>query len=114
MSRMEWREYVEQVVGTDRQIDVARKTGVDQTTISRWLNPRENSIRLSSQAVAAFARGYGVPVLQAFVVAGFLTKDEASMSEADLVPDLPSVPAEALAAELNRRFMDGEVKSAAS
>lgn len=101
---MEWRQYVEQVIGEDRHIDVARKTGVDQSTVSRWLNPKEKSVRLSSQAVAAFARGYGVPVLQAFVVAGFLTKDEASMKDGDLVPDLQAVPDPAFLAELNRRW----------
>lgn len=101
---MEWRQYVEQVIGSDRQMDVARKTGVDQTTVSRWLNPKGKSMRLSSQAVAAFARGYDVPVLQAFVVAGFLTKEEASMKDADLVPDLQSVPDPAFVAELNRRL----------
>lgn len=109
---MEWRQYVEQVIGSDRQIDVARKTGVDQTTISRWLNPREKSIRLSSQAVAAFARGYDVPVLQAFVVAGFLTKEEANMKDADLVPDLQTIPDTAFAAEAHRRLLAAKLGNA--
>jgi transcriptional regulator with XRE-family HTH domain len=109
---MEWRQFVEQVIGDDRQIDVARKTGVDQTTISRWLNPKEKAIRLSSQAVASFARGYGVPVLQAFVVAGFLTKDEADMKDGQLVPDLQAIPESAFAAEAHRRLLAARLGNA--
>lgn len=100
---MEWRLYIQQVIGSDRQIDVARKTGVDQTTISRWLSAEQDAPRLSSQAVAAFARGYGRPVLEAFVVAGFLTPEEAGMP-VDPVVDLTKVEVGDLVAELNRRL----------
>lgn len=101
---MDWSSYVRQVVGTDRQTDVARKTGIDQTTISRWLNPTAaGTTRISSQSVARFARGYDVPVLQAFVAAGFLTPEEAGM-EAHPPLNLAEVPADVLAAELHDRL----------
>lgn len=100
---MEWNAYVRRVTGADRQVDVARKTGIDQTTISRWLNPARGHARISSQSVVAFARGYQRPVLEALVAAGFITEQEAG-----IVPDPPKpleiVPSEELLAELKRRM----------
>lgn len=92
------------VVGDDRQTDVARKTGIDQTTISRWLNPQGGSPRISSQSVAKFARGYERPVLEAFVIAGFLTAEEAGMTTAE-PHDLGQVDDAVLVAELQRRLL---------
>lgn len=101
---MQWSEYVARIVGRDRQVEVARKTGIDQTTISRWLNPDDGrGRRISSQAVAAFARGYGRPVLEAFVVAGFLTEEEAGMTPI-APPELTDVASSELIAELDRRL----------
>ena len=100
---MDWHQYVEQVIGDDRQVDAARKTGVDQTTISRWLNPSTSRTRLTSQAVRAFAKGYNRPVLEAFVVAGFLTRSEAGMVGEPLV-DLSRVDKQELLEELGRRL----------
>jgi len=101
---MQWKSYVQQVIGSDRQVDVARKTGVDQTTISRWLSTTEEAApRMSSRAVAAFARGYQRPVLEAFVAAGFLTPEEAGMPAEPMV-DLTKIDVSDLVAELNRRL----------
>lgn len=104
MTGMDWHEYVKQVVGNDRQTEVARKTGIDQTTISRWLRPEQGgTARISSQSVAKFARGYGKSVLQAFVVAGFLTPEEAGM-QAEAPVDVSSIGDDALMQEVQRRL----------
>lgn len=104
MSGMDWSTYVRRVVAGDRQTEVARKTGIDQTTISRWLNPNSQvSQRISSQSVAKFARGYGRPVLEAFVVAGFLTKEEANLASAEPA-DLATIDDATLVAEVQRRM----------
>lgn len=100
---MKWNEYVKRVIGNDKQIDVARKSGIDQTTISRWLNPSTDATRRTSQTVAAFARAYDRPVLEAFVVAGFLTSDEAGVPSEPVV-DLSTIAKDELLAELNRRL----------
>lgn len=101
---LDWRTYVRQVIGDDRQSEVARKTGVDQTTVSRWLaGDVSGTRRISSQSVAAFARGYGRPVLEAFVIAGFLTAEEADY-KAPSVLDLSVVDSKALVQELARRI----------
>lgn len=102
MRGMQWIEYVRRVIGDDRQVDVARKTGIDQTTISRWLSSEGTETkRISSQSVAAFARGYGLPVLEAFVIAGFLTEEEAGVQVVEA--QLDTIPAETLLSELLRR-----------
>lgn len=99
---MDWSTYVKHVVGDDRQTEVARRTGIDQTTISRWLRPGSDAARISSQNVAKFARGYDRPVLEAFVVAGFLTADEADLKGQPL--ELAQVNSAELIAELQRRI----------
>lgn len=94
------------VIGDDRQVDVAHKTGIDQTTISRWLNSEGHSQRVTPQGVAAFARGYGRSVLEAFVVAGFLTAEEAGITY-PLTIDLSTISNKELAAEVKRRLLTG-------
>lgn len=101
---MDWTTYVKRVIGNDTQTQVAAKTGINQTTISRWLNPDPTKDRrISSQSVAAFARGYGREVLEAFVVAGFLTKEEAGMTTSEPA-DLAEVDDATLIAEVQRRI----------
>lgn len=102
---MQWREYVQRVIGEDSQSEVSRRTGIDQATVSRWLSAERATAgrQITSQKVAAFARGYHRPVLEAFVVAGFLTADEAGMTASPL-HDLSEVDAVVLIAELNRRL----------
>jgi hypothetical protein len=58
-------------------MDVVRKTGIDQAVISRWL--KGESVSVSSQKVRAFAHGYDQSVLECFVIAGFLTENEAGI-----------------------------------
>lgn len=103
--RMSWREYVRHVIGDDRQVDVSTKTGIDQGTISRWLRDEngDGRARVSSQAVRAFAHGYGVPVLEAFVVAGLLSEDESGVSPPRR-HHLQDVSDAELLAELRRRL----------
>lgn len=81
MQALTWPEYVRAVVGQDRQIDISEKTGIDTATISRWLKPRpdRSNTGVSSQTVLHFARGYRRPVLEALLVAGFVTEEEAGM-----------------------------------
>lgn len=105
-----WTEYVRSVVGTnERQVDIARRSGLDQTTVSRWLNAETRSITPSS--VAKFARAYDRPVLEAFVVAGFLTQAEAGLKQNEVV-DLTGIKNAQLVRELNRRLAQDEEQDA--
>lgn len=70
-----WREYILRVAEGDSQKEISRRTGVDQGTVSRWMNPKPGST-IGPENVKKFARGYSREVLEAFVAAGLVTKDE--------------------------------------
>ncbi|MCC5574558.1 hypothetical protein IMZ11_02745 [Microtetraspora sp. AC03309] len=94
---MSWWEYVQRVAGTASPSEIGRRTGIGQSSVGRW--------QLSSpkvESVAAFAKAYERPVLEAFIAAGFLTEEEAGVSE--IPTDLSYVPGEVLVAELARRL----------
>ncbi|HEY9251566.1 MAG TPA: helix-turn-helix transcriptional regulator [Nocardioides sp.] len=95
-----WWDYVQQVAKGAKQADIAERAGVNQVTVSRWKKGAESA---RPENVAAFARAYGRPVLEAFVAAGFLTSEEAEVRpDASLTPaDLES---EALVEEIARRL----------
>lgn len=72
-----WVNYVNSVVGTDTQALIGQKTGVSAATISRW-----SVFAPKPENVAAFARAYRRPVLEAFIAAGFLSEEEAGQQPA--------------------------------
>jgi len=73
---MDWRTYVRRTAGDDiRQLTIAQRTGINQTTVSRWLSGERRAI--TPQSVTNFARGYDRPVLEAFVAAGLLSEADA-------------------------------------
>lgn len=85
-----WREYVKDVIGLERQADVATKTGVDQATISRWLRGAGAGSRppsMSLTAVRAFARAYRRPVVGALLAAGLLDEEEVDPATDPAVTD---------------------------
>lgn len=72
VSAMTWWQYVETHAAGETQERIARRVDVSTPTVGRWRNSAPRP-----ETVAAFARAYGRPVLEAFVAAGFLTADEA-------------------------------------
>lgn len=101
-----WRRYVRDIIGDDRQIDVSRKTGIDQATVSRWLRdvPGDKPPSISYQTVRAFALGYGRDVIEAFTVAGILSEEESPYSRNPPKIDWARVSDEEFAAEFRRRL----------
>lgn len=99
---MTWWEYVSKMTPGDTNDTIARAAGVTAPTVSRWktFTPRP-------EAVAAFARAYGRPVLEAFVAAGFLTPEEASEIPS-APPSLASLDDDELLAEVRRRMQGGQ------
>ncbi|MEV0994697.1 helix-turn-helix transcriptional regulator [Nonomuraea sp. NPDC050202] len=94
---MSWWEYVERVSGGISQDAIGKRMGMRQTSISRW-----QSTTPKPQTVAAFARAFDRPVLEAFIAAGFLTEEDAGLRE---VPaDLTVVDSDLLLAEIRRRL----------
>ena len=101
-----WATYVRAVVGKDRQVDIAAKTGVDQGTVSRWLHRGENITRPAAEAVRAFAAAYNRPALEAFVAAGFLEPDEADLERLSRRIELRDISDLELLDELRRRQVE--------
>lgn len=97
---MSWWEYVEHLMPSARQQDVAAAAGVTAPTVSRW-SRREQGV--DPRAAAAFARANGRPVLEAFVAAGFLTSEEANETPT-ATPSLGSLTDEQLLHEVRRRM----------
>lgn len=71
---MSWSQYVRTHAGDDLNRVVAERTGVSEPNVSRWKNSGQTP---RAEHVAAFARSYHRPVLEAFIAAGFLTPEEA-------------------------------------
>ncbi|WP_242882656.1 hypothetical protein [Actinomadura litoris] len=94
---MTWWDYVTRIAQGDTQGAIGTRTGLSQGGISGWRTKAPKP-----ETVAAFARGYDRPVLEAFVAAGFLTADEAGITEAPAT--LTNLSSAELLNELGRRL----------
>lgn len=106
-ARATWLRFVYDVVAQDSQSEIARRTGIPQATISRWLS-EQRRLRPTPEKVIMFARGYGVNPVVALVAAGLITDNEARLPR-ERVPHLSTVPTSRLIAELARRDRAQEV-----
>lgn len=79
MLRVEsWAEYVKRVSHPLSQAQIAEKTGIAQTNVSRWLRGLGGSPK--AEFVVTFARAFKQPVVEALVAAGYLRHDEVGVS----------------------------------
>lgn len=90
-------------MGNDQQQEAARKAGFNPSTISRWLKTGKPG---EAGNVAAFARAYGRPVLEAFVAAGFLKPEEAK-ARPRLAPDFSQLTNDELLELVRARMREG-------
>lgn len=97
---MTWWDYVTDR-GGDNQSVIARRLGIPTATVSRWQGSTPKP-----ESVAAFARAYGRPALEAFVAAGFLTADEAG-EQPTAPPSLATLSDDDLIEEVRRRMTGG-------
>lgn len=72
-----WAAYVQRHTEGQTQGEVAARTGLYQSTISRWLSASD--LKPTAPAVVAFARAYGLPPVEALVVAGVISEAEAEV-----------------------------------
>lgn len=98
-----WSEYVARISGDDQGRDFEDKTGLDGSTLSRWKKGDAGGLR--ADKVTAFARGYHVPVLEAFIAAGFLTPEEAE-ERPTAAPAINSLSDDQLVDEIRRRLRE--------
>lgn len=105
-----WATYVRDVTRGMTQEATSDATGVDQTTISRWL--RGTRTAANAQTVVAFARGLGRNPLEALAAAGYISDDEAGTKpRRRVITDLSKLSTHELAVELARRAADELVAS---
>lgn len=94
-----WWEYVQRITDGATQATIAERVGVRQSSVARW-----RATAPKPATVIAFARAYGRPVLEAFVAAGYLSEEDAALTEIQATArDLTD---EELIAELQRRMAD--------
>lgn len=107
-----WWRYVVTVTGGAAQKDIARATGSDQSSISRW-QMGANTPR--ADTVVSLARAYGRSPVEALVAAGYLASGEFGVVELTaLTGDLTGASVESLLSELKRRLVAADHHSAQS
>lgn len=109
VSNTSWYGYVQSVAPDAPQKTLAAVSGVDGSTISRW----KSGLAPKPESVAAFARAYGRPVLEAFIAAGFLTAVEAQERPVAR-PHLVDISSRELLNEIERRMGLAPVSPGAS
>lgn len=101
---MSWQDYVDGLVGEMPNRVASARSGVTEATISRW---RSGGIKSpDARQVAAFARGYDRPVLEAFIAAGFLEPEEARQRPS-APPTLTTLTDDELLDEVRARMSEG-------
>lgn len=99
-----WAEYMRRVTDGATQVQIAERTGIEQSSISRWRQGR-NTPR--AELVVAFARAYDRNPIEALIVAGYLNRDEVGVT-IELETSLSAVSTERLLGEVSRRLSDLE------
>lgn len=97
-----WWAYVRQHQGADTNAATGVKIGISGSAVGRW-----KSSTPDPPQVAAFARSYGRPVLEAFVAAGYLTPEEAN-ERPSARPSLAQLSDDDLLEEVRRRMQGGQ------
>lgn len=97
-----WADYTRRITAGATQADIAARTGIEQSSISRWRQGR-NTPR--AELVAVFARAYDRNPVEALIVAGYLDRNEVG-GVIELETSLSAVSTEQILDELRRRFAD--------
>lgn len=101
MARDKWRDYVLSVTDGDSGNRIHRKTGIDQGTISRWINPGQRRAGVTAESARKFAAAYDRHIIEVLVHAGVLTEEEGRL-RVDPPPAIDDIPLAALVAQIRR------------
>ena len=99
MSKTQWWEYLESLMGGQTAKEAATLTGISASNFTRW----KQGARADPDFVVKIARAYNVNVLEALVKADFITEEEAKLTEVAPVLDLTKVSGADLMGEVERR-----------
>lgn len=95
-----WADYTRRITAGATQAEIAARTGIEQSSISRWRQGR-NTPR--AELVVAFARSYDRNPVEALIVAGYLDRNEVG-GVIELETSLSAVSTDQLLDEISRRF----------
>lgn len=95
-----WADYTRRITAGATQAEIAARTGIEQSSISRWRQGR-NTPR--AELVVAFARSYERNPVEALIVAGYLDRNEVG-GVIELETSLSAVSTDQLLDEIGRRF----------
>lgn len=99
-SAQHWANFVRDITHGDMQTVIAQRSGIHQTTISRWLNGE--STRMRAETIVQLARSYDANVLEALIAAGVITPTEAGVAARARV-DVSTIATSTLLREVSRR-----------
>jgi transcriptional regulator with XRE-family HTH domain len=77
-----WPEYVRRVTRGHTQAQIAKKSGVAESNIGRWIRGEHGQPKPDN--VLALAKAFGQPVVEALVAAGYLSADEVNVERTPL------------------------------
>lgn len=80
MTTPTWPEYLSAITDGAPGARIAEKTGIPESTISRWFSGKAEP---RPKQVVAVARAYGQSPLQALIAAGYLDADELDIPAAE-------------------------------
>lgn len=98
---MGWPAYV-RATTSDINSEIARRTGLNQGSVSRWFKGSTPD----PASVAAFAKGYRQPVLEALMAAGIVAPEDVG-DDPPAAPYLSRLSNEDLLREVDRRMREG-------
>lgn len=99
LDRVTWPQYVDTITSGDTQKEVARKIQVSASTVCRWANTPP-----SPRDAVALARAYNHPPLEALIVAGYVTSEEAKAQVTYTVIEREPISSEELLLTLGERL----------
>jgi transcriptional regulator with XRE-family HTH domain len=98
-----WSDYVHRITAGMTQMQIAERSGLGQTTISGWL--KETSTATRADYVVKLARAFNQNVIEALIIAGYITASEAKVKTVLRTP-LSEYSLEELLDEFRRRAAD--------
>lgn len=102
----DWWQYVQNLIGSDNFVEAAGRAGFDKSAFSRW----KNGAKADPAFAVKLARAYHANPVQALVIAGLLTTEEAQLKEVSKVGKdaLRSMSDDELVEEVRRRLRESD------
>jgi hypothetical protein len=95
----DWKPWLDVTTGAAKQADIARRSGIHQTTVNRWVTTNRQP---PAWLAVKVARAYDASPVEALAAAGYIRQDETGAPE-DPTPSLARFPLSTLLEEIAQR-----------